>query len=136
MVGLTPAGPAVTVEARGREGEVVLRVVARLAGTEKWAEARVVVAKTHRVLGFPPPEPVYAPMEPWKSRYSSDRGVLEINSGHRDYERAAEAGLRPRLKYVAKLYAKELVLMNFQGTRDDLLLDRMIEVTTAIEPRL
>jgi hypothetical protein len=136
LVALVPTGPTVTVEAKGREGEVAVRVVARLAGVEQWAEARVVVAKTHRVLGFPPPDPVHAPMEPWRSRYARDRGVLEINSGHRDYERAAEAGVRQRLKYVARLYAKELVLMNFEGTRDDLLLDRMIEVTTAIEPRL
>lgn len=133
LVGLTQTGAAVTVEAKGREGEVAVRVVARLAGVEKYGEARVVVAKTHRLLGFPPPDPVHAPMEPWRSRYSRDRGVLEINSGHRDYQRAADGGRRPRLKYVARLYAKELVLMNFAGTRDDLLLERMIEVTTAIE---
>jgi hypothetical protein len=136
LVVLAPSGQATTVEGRGKEGEAVVRVVARLKGDERCSESKVVVTKTRRQAGLPPPELQHAPMESWRSRYATDQGVLEINSGHRDYERATAGGVRSRLRYVAQLYAKELVLLNFGSARPETILERMIEVTTALEPRL
>ena len=44
---------------------------------------------------------------------------MEINSGHHDYERAASS-LKGKIRYISKLYAKELVLVNFGPELHDL----------------
>jgi hypothetical protein len=84
---------------------------------------------------FPPPEEVRAPQEGWRSRYKAETGVIEINSGHRDYEPAA-SNLKGKIRYISKLYAKELVLANFAGVPPSQLLEHLVEVTSVLEPRL
>lgn len=136
LLALKPTGQAVTVEARGKEGEALVVVVARLKGRESRAQSKVVVTKSQNRYGFPPPDPINAPMEFWRSRYVAERGVLEYNTGHRDYERVMQAGEKAKLRYMGKLYAKELVLLNFNGGSSSQLLERMVEVTSLLEPRL
>ncbi len=113
-----------------------MRVTARLAGVEKQAESQIVIAKARNQFRFPPPEFVAAPMESWRSQYSADIGVLKINSGHRDYERAKTGGAKTQMRYVATLYAKELVLMNFGSVPPSQLLESMVELTTVLESKL
>ena len=47
----------------------------------------------------------------WRSRYLASSNVIEINSGHRDYIASRER-IATLKRYIAKLYAKEIVLMN------------------------
>jgi hypothetical protein len=136
LISVKPNGQVLTIEGRGREGEALVRVTARLKGEERQADSRIVVSRARGQVGFPPPEFVPAPMEPWRSRYDSDLGVLKVNSGHRDYERAEVSGSKGRLRYLGKLYAKELVLLNFGTASQSHLLESMVELTSALEGKL
>ena len=76
-----------------------------------------------------------APGETWRSRYDAGRNLLVVNSGHRDFVYASRArGLK--LRYLVRLYVKELVLRNFMGLPADQLLERMIELTLRTEEHL
>jgi hypothetical protein len=136
ILSLRPNEQVATIEARGREGEALVRVTARLGGLERQAESRIVVARTRNQFRFPPPEFVAAPMESWRSQYAGDLGVVKINSGHRDYERAKAGGAKSQMRYVATLYAKELVLLNVGNSSASKLLESMVELTTVLESKL
>lgn len=76
-----------------------------------------------------------APGELWRSRFDSDRSVIIINSGHRDFVFASRHRAL-KLRYVFRLFAKELVLTNFPGTPADQLLERLIELSLYAEENL
>jgi hypothetical protein len=103
---------------------------------ERVAEAKVVITRARNQFGFPPPDLVAQPLESWRSKYSAERGVLEVNSGHRDYDRAKKAGSKSEIRYLSKLYAKELVLLNMSRAPASQLLESMIELTSLIEMKL
>ncbi len=136
LISMKPSGQVVTIEGQGREGEALVRVVARLKGEERQAESRIVVSRARHQAGFPHAEFVPARMESWRSKYSSELGVMTINSGHRDYERAVAGGAKGQVRYVAKLYAKELVLLNSAGASPSNLLESMVELTSVLESKL
>jgi hypothetical protein len=136
LLSLRPEGQAATIEAKTKEGEAPVRVTARLKGVEKQAEAQIVIATARTQVRFPPPDFVHAPLESWRSKYSADLGVVKINSGHRDYERAKSGGVRQQMRYLAKLYAKELVLLNVASMAPAQLLESMVELTTVLESKL
>ena len=73
--------------------------------------------------------------ELWRSQYDEKNNLIIINNGHRDYLFASEKKTR-KLKYICKLYAKELVLMNFPGYDSNKLMDRMIELSLHTEENL
>ena len=58
-----------------------------------------------------------------------------INSGHRDFVYAARIKAR-KLRYIARLYAKELVYKNFPGMPTEQLLERLIELSLYTEEHL
>jgi hypothetical protein len=76
-----------------------------------------------------------APGELWRSRFDSEQGVIVINSGHRDFVFASRHRAL-KLRYIFRLFAKELVLLNFPGTQSDQLLERLIELTLYAEENL
>jgi hypothetical protein len=76
-----------------------------------------------------------APGQLWRSRFDSDQSVIIINSGHRDFVFASR-NRALKLRYVFRLFAKELVLMNFPGTQADQLLERLIELSLYAEENL
>ena len=76
-----------------------------------------------------------APGELWRSRYNAEQNVIMINNGHRDFVYAARGNAR-KLRYIARLFAKELVIRNFPGMPADQLLERMIELTLYVEDNL
>jgi hypothetical protein len=76
-----------------------------------------------------------APGELWRSRYDEPNNLIRINNGHADYLYAAQKAAR-KLKYICKLYAKELVLINFIGAGRDELLERMAELLLYSEEHL
>jgi hypothetical protein len=58
-----------------------------------------------------------------------------INNGHRDFVFASRTATS-KLRYISRLYAKELVLTNFLGARPEELLERNIELTLYMEEHL
>jgi len=77
----------------------------------------------------------HAPGKLWRSRFDSDQNVIVVNSGHRDYVFAARAKAL-KLRYLVRLYAKEMVLRNFPGLRGEELLDRLVELSLYTEEQL
>jgi hypothetical protein len=61
--------------------------------------------------------------------------VIVINNGHRDFVYAARIKAL-KLRYLIRLYAKELVLRNFVGLSPDQLLERMVELSLRTEENL
>ena len=76
-----------------------------------------------------------APGESWRSRYDASRNVIIINNGHRDFVYVARTKVL-KLRYLIRLYAKELVLKNFVGLPPDQLLERMVELSLRTEENL
>jgi hypothetical protein len=62
--------------------------------------------------------------------------VVEVNNTHRDYLFTKPKPVHYR-RYLGKLYAKELVLLNYGDAVNNAgALERLIEVVTRIEQRL
>jgi hypothetical protein len=76
-----------------------------------------------------------APGEMWRSRYDVDKNIIIINNGHRDFVYAGKQKRR-KLRYICRLFCKELVRHNFPGMQVDELLERMIELTLYTEEHL
>ena len=77
----------------------------------------------------------HAPGELWRSRYDAEHNLIVVNNGHGDFRYAEQK--RPRLlRYILRLYAKELVLSNFAGYDPDQMLERMIELSLYTEEHL
>jgi len=71
----------------------------------------------------------------WRSRFDPERNLIVINSGHRDFVYASR-GKTLKLRYLVRLYAKELVLRNFVGLPADQMLERMVELSLRTEENL
>jgi hypothetical protein len=71
----------------------------------------------------------------WRSRYDVDKNVIIINNGHRDFVYAGKQKRR-KLRYICRLFCKELVRHHFPGLQVDELLERMIELTLYTEEHL
>jgi hypothetical protein len=76
-----------------------------------------------------------APGELWRARYQADQNVVVINSGHRDFVFASRNKVL-KVRYIGRLFAKELVLKNFSGYPPAELLERLIELSLYIEENL
>ena len=76
-----------------------------------------------------------APGELWRSRYVLDQNVIVINNGHRDFVYASKTRAL-KLRYICRLFAKELVCKNFPGYSSEQLLERMIELLLYTEENL
>lgn len=70
-----------------------------------------------------------------RSRYDPHRNLVVINNGHRDFVYAARNKML-KLRYICRLFAKELVLKNFVGIAPDQLLERLLELTLYSEENL
>ena len=73
--------------------------------------------------------------ELWRSRFDADRNLIIVNSGHRDFVFATR-NRALQLRYLVRLYVKELVLHNFAGVPAEQLLERMIELSLYAEEKL
>jgi hypothetical protein len=73
--------------------------------------------------------------ELWRSRFDATRNVIVVNNGHRDFVFASRTQAL-KLRYLVRLYVKELVLRNFSGVPGDQLLERMIELSLYTEDKL
>lgn len=73
--------------------------------------------------------------ELWRSRYDLERNIIVVNNGHRDFVFATR-NRALQLRYLVRLYVKELVLRNFAGISPEQLLERMIELSLYAEEKL
>ena len=71
----------------------------------------------------------------WRSRFDAERNVIVVNNGHRDFVFATK-NRALQLRYLVRLYVKELVLKNFTGVSAEQLLERMIELSLYAEEKL
>jgi Histidine kinase-, DNA gyrase B-, and HSP90-like ATPase len=131
---LAPQEPAlVCVEVRARQGETVCEAQALVTVTDSLLpELR---ERTGAALGLPGYTLEHAPGQLWRSRHDVDQNLIVVNSGHRDYVFAARAKSL-KLRYLVRLYAKEMVRRNFPGLRGEELLDRLIELSLYTEEHL
>ncbi|PIW68358.1 MAG: hypothetical protein COW10_02960, partial [Candidatus Omnitrophica bacterium CG12_big_fil_rev_8_21_14_0_65_42_8] len=63
------------------------------------------------------------------------RNIVIINSGHRDFIYAGREKAR-KLRYICRLFAKELILQNFTGMSSEELLERLVELSLYTEENL
>ena len=71
----------------------------------------------------------------WRSRFDAVRNVIVVNNGHRDFVFATK-NRALQLRYLVRLYVKELVLKNFTGVSAEQLLERMVELSLYAEEKL
>jgi hypothetical protein len=121
-----------------------LGVTARQADTVCEAEAVITVTdsllpetteRTANRQGLPGYTLEHAPGKLWRSRYDAERNLIVVNSGHRDFIFASRAKAL-KLRYLVRLYAKEMVRRNFPGAPGEQLLDRLIELSLYTEEHL
>ena len=130
-----PGRATVIAGAEPRSGS--LRVVARSEGREIATSADIDVLEElsggRSGEGIPEPEFVHEPGASWRSRMLDAR--WQVNGGHREYRAIVD---RPALKlrYLAMLFAKEIVLQNTQDPRFERPLEQLIEVASYADRRL
>jgi hypothetical protein len=73
--------------------------------------------------------------ELWRCRFDVERNIIVVNSGHRDFVFATR-NRALQLRYLVRLYVKELVLKNFTGLPPAELLERMVELSLYAEEKL
>jgi hypothetical protein len=73
--------------------------------------------------------------ELWRSRFDAVRNLIVVNSGHRDFVFATRSRTL-QLRYIVRLYVKELVLRNFAGMQAEQIAERMIELSLYVEEKL
>jgi len=135
---------AVKFHASEEPGLTRLKVTARQHDVV--CEAEALVTLTHEILsqigasnvagqGLPGYTFERAPGESWRSRCDIPRNLIVVNNGHRDFVYASRSKSL-KLRYLVRLYAKELVLRNFIGLPADQLLERMVELSLRTEEHL
>lgn len=119
----------VRLEAPDTPGTGTLAVRAYREGRQASAELAVEVLEELGAArsdeGIPKPEFVHHPGARWRSRVVDGR--WQVNSGHREYRAIAD---RPALKlrYLAMLFAKEVVVRSHSDPRLDEPLEQLVEV--------
>jgi hypothetical protein len=131
-----PIGRA-TLQAAAEATEGTLVVRARAGDREASAEIPVEILEQmpgrRSAEGIPEPELVDRPGELWRSRMID--GHWQVNAGHRDYRAVAEQQ-RLKLRYLAMLFAKEVVLRNHQDPRLERPLEQLVEVLSYADQRI
>ena len=75
------------------------------------------------------------PGQSWRSKYDGKNNIIIVNSGHRDFLYCnAEKG--KKLRYLCRLFAKELIMHNFTGSPAGQMLERMVELSIYTEENL
>jgi hypothetical protein len=136
---LEPADAAEAVFAAGAEtGSAVVQVRAREGERCADAAAQIEIseglpASDAQRAGIPEPVFVHEPTAPWRSRMSANE--WQVNSGHPSFLIASETAKR-KLRYLASLLAKEIVLHSFPAPQFGPALERLVEVMTIAERKI
>jgi hypothetical protein len=128
------AEPGLTrVEVTVAQGDVVCKAEAQITVTASLLPKAGAGESTYQ--GLPGYTYHKAAGELWRSRFDAERNLVVINNGHRDFVYAARSKML-KLRYICRLFAKELVLKNFVGIPQDQLLERLLELTLYTEENL
>jgi hypothetical protein len=132
---IAPEEPCVAmVELRVRQGETTVAASALVTVTAELIHRPSVGAGASR-RGLPGYTYRRAPGELWRSRYDAENSIIVINNAHADFIYASRQGMT-KIRYIARLFAKELVLANFPEATKEELLERMVELTLYTEENL
>jgi hypothetical protein len=115
------------------QGETVCSAECLVTVTETLTDKKQESAGSGK--GLPGYTFIRAPGELWRSRYDEKRNLIIINNGHADYLYSSKKR-SSKLKYICRLFAKEMVLNNFRGFSGNDLLERMIELSLYTEENL
>jgi hypothetical protein len=137
------SGEIISFTAPSEPGLTVLLAEVRQGEILRTAEAVITISETllekapgsGSGKGLPGYTYLRMPGELWRSRYDEKNNLVVINNGHKDYLFAARKPAR-KLKYICRLYGKELVLANFPGFESRELLERLIELSLYAEENL
>lgn len=121
------------VEVIVTQGDIVCTAEAQITVSASLISKTDSGASTYR--GLPGYTYQKAAGELWRSRFDGERNLVVINNGHRDFVYAARSKML-KLRYICRLFAKELVLKNFVGIPQDQLLERLLELTLYTEENL
>jgi hypothetical protein len=117
------------IEAGDEPGDGMLAVYVWTEDREAMAETAVLVTDElppgRSTEGIPEPELVDHPAASWRSRLVEGR--WEVNSAHPDFRALADDS-RLKLRYLALLFAKEVVLLSHQDPRLEAPLEQLVEV--------
>ena len=128
--GITRIGVTVSQDETTCSAECIVTVTSELFESRKEGDASSSGKK-----GIPGYTYRKAPGELWRSCYDQGKGIVVINSGHADFIYASRVKSR-QLKYIGKLFSKELVLANFPESGKEQLLERIIELQLYMEENL
>jgi hypothetical protein len=129
-----PEGTATAFQAGAVPGTV--SIVAEAREADRIAVARASIEIVEELPASPPrtgiPEPVFIDdgAGRWRSRVRDGR--WEVNAGHPDFRAASETARR-KVRYLAALLAKEVVLHSFPAPQLEPILERLVEVLTITE---
>ena len=128
----------VVLAASDSPGEGILSVHAkeRATGNEASAAAAVEIVEilpSSANEGIPEPELVDASSASWRSRLHDGR--WQVNSGHPDY-RSSSSRPGTKLRYLALLFAKEVVLRSSQDPRLEEPLEQVVEVAAYADRKI
>jgi len=131
-----PAAPGLTrLRVQVTQRECVCSAEALLTITESLEAAIGPTVININARGLPAYTFERAAGELWRCRFDVQRNVIVVNSGHRDFVFATH-NRALQLRYLVRLYVKELVLRNFAGLPADQLLERMVELSLYVEEKL
>ncbi len=131
---IAPEEPGLArVEARAVQGETECSAEAVITVTaELIPRAAGDTAFKHGLPGY---TYEHAPGRLWRSKYNIADSVIVINNAHADFVFASRQ-TATKLRYIARLYAKEIVLANFPEATKDELLERLVELMLYMETHL
>jgi hypothetical protein len=134
IVFIAPPEPCLTtLQVVARQGDKICKDEALITVTDSLMDQSSKTGKANK--GLPGYTYRRAPGEMWRSRFDIEKNVIVINNGHRDFVYAGKQKSR-KLRYICRLFCKELVRHNFPGLQTDELLERMIELSLYTEEHL
>jgi uncharacterized protein with FMN-binding domain len=140
----TSDGEMTAFQANAEPGLATIRVTVKQSEIECSAEALITITdsllpesqlKEGTKQGIPSYTFQKAPGELWRSRYDVEQNVVVVNNGHRDFVFASRNKVL-KVRYICRLFAKELVAKNFAGLPPGELLERLIELSLYSEENL
>ncbi len=125
----------------------LVRIGVTVAQNETACEAEALITVTDSLLpetkehsntgrGLPGYTFEHAPGQLWRSRYDTDQNLIVVNNGHRDFIFASKKTKALKLRYMTRLFAKEMINKNFPGLPREQLLERLIELSLYTEEYL
>ena len=119
----------IVVEVTAKQAEVSTRghATVRFVDTDEDSDESKKGLPTYRL------EPEHGSQR--RSRYDARANEIVINSAHRDFL-ASTSGPAKHRRYIGKLYAKEVVLINFAHETPGEIMERLIEVLVRTEDSL